>query len=189
MGGDTINSILIVEDNEKLALLYERWLSPTYEVTTAFTREEAKTALSPSIDLIFTDRYLVESTGDEFIDDVKESNVDCPIILLTRAKPDIEILQRGFDLYLEKPIMESELYNAIKLVERREELHPRVQEWIILKDKEELFRRQLSERRQQSSSFLEELQSYADRVEQEITYGPEELTQLREAYSGVQSSR
>ena len=112
------NSILIVDDDERLRELLENYLiEKNFRVFTADDFLSAKDILSYFIfDLIIVDRMMPGGDGINLIQMIKEKS-STPVILLTamgESTNRIEGLKTGADDYVAKPFEPEELYLRIK---------------------------------------------------------------------------
>ena len=112
------NSILIVDDDERLRELLENYLiEKNFRVFTSDDFLSAKDILSYFIfDLIIVDRMMPGGDGIDLIQMIKEKS-STPVILLTamgESTNRIEGLKTGADDYVAKPFEPEELYLRIK---------------------------------------------------------------------------
>ena len=112
------NSILIVDDDERLRELLENYLiEKNFRVFTSDDFLSAKDILSYFIfDLIIVDRMMPGGDGVDLIHIIKEKS-STPVILLTamgESTNRIEGLKTGADDYVAKPFEPEELYLRIK---------------------------------------------------------------------------
>ena len=108
----TIQRILIVDDEEVILFGYKQVLSePWLVVDTAETVNEAKVLLGTNqyaasiLDLRLSNSMVLE--GLELIPFVKNTQKDCPIIVVTAYGDEAtkrKTLDSGADLFLEKPV-------------------------------------------------------------------------------------
>lgn len=106
-------TVLVVEDDEAIAELYVRNLEPDYHVVTATTVEGALSALDSEVAVALIDRGLPDGEGREVVDAIVERGLDCRVAMVTGVKPDFDILDAGFDLYVLKPVSTSDLRAAV----------------------------------------------------------------------------
>src|SRR5690554_3867163 len=112
-------SILVVEDEEKIARLLELELSfEGYQVTKASDDIEALEAYrNGTWDLILLDVMLPGLSGIELLRRIRANDFDTPVILLT-AKNSVEDKVSGLDLgaddYITKPFQIEELLARIR---------------------------------------------------------------------------
>lgn len=129
-------TILIIEDEPDITRAYTRWLSVDYEVRVAHTGGEALDHLDDSISIILLDRRLPDISGEELLPEIRSTIDDCRVAIISTAEPDFEILDYGFDLYIEKPITEPEtLCEAVRTLERRATFDSKMQEFLSLASK------------------------------------------------------
>lgn len=175
---DSRPTVLIVDDNEKLTDMYEMWLKDEYPVKTAYSGREALEEVDETVDIIFLDRRLGDIFGGEVLDEIKDRGLDCRVVMLTRLKPDIEIIQREIDAYLEKPVDRDVLYDTITTIQDRSNYNDTVREWISVQNKIEVLRNEMNSQRQKDSAFLSELKRYAGELEEEMNRTSDELSHL-----------
>lgn len=172
-----VRHITIVEDEKSLAELYASWLRD-YEVTTAHSGEEALEVINDDTDLIFLDRRLGDMMGGEIIDELRARGHECHVVMVTRLRPDIEILQRRIDAYIEKPMDEDVIQEVIHTVEERRTYNDTIREWATIRNKIAILEDVMSEDRQEESTFLNDLREYGDQLEQKIDRTNGELDHL-----------
>lgn len=116
--------ILVVEDDNSLRRLFCRTLQRNnYDTLEADCAETALAILdAETIDLIVTDVMMPGMDGFEFIRQLRESQIDLPVLIIT-AKSDILDKQAGFfagaDDYMVKPININELVLRVTALLRR----------------------------------------------------------------------
>ena len=94
-------TVLIVDDNRPLADGFARALPEEYDVLTAYTGEEARESLNEGIDAVLLDRRLPDASGDDILEEIRESDWNCPVAVVSADErpPDFEC-----DTYLTKPL-------------------------------------------------------------------------------------
>lgn len=116
--------ILVVEDDRELNRTVCSFLNQNgYEAVGCLNANEAYDALYEKIfDLIVSDIMMPGTDGYEFVQNVRDTNAEIPILFMT-ARDDIGSKQRGFrigvDDYMVKPIDLEELYLRIGALLRR----------------------------------------------------------------------
>jgi len=117
--------ILIVEDEKSLAIGLEYNLTEEgYSVDIAADGREALRAYSPGVyDMIILDIMLPYHDGFEIAEKIRQSDPQCPILMLTARTTDkdrIKGLEAGADDYLTKPFNLKELLLRVKrMLERK----------------------------------------------------------------------
>ncbi len=119
--------LLLVEDDVAVRLLTKARLKNSYEILEAKDGEEGLSVLEHnSVDLIVADIMMPNMDGYEFVELLRESGNETPVILLT-AMDTFEHKKRGFKLgiddYLTKPIDYEELKWHIEAVLRRSKIN------------------------------------------------------------------
>ena len=101
-------SVLVVDDETSITGALELLLRDHgYDVSTAFTAEEAETLLARRwFDLVFLDLRLPDADGIRLLEDIKRIAPETEVVLMTAhgsLEVTIEAIKRGAFYYLEKP--------------------------------------------------------------------------------------
>ena len=118
--------ILVIDDDERLRDLLQRFLSESgFLVTAAGSAEEARAYLvGLAFDLLVIDVMMPGETGVEFLADLRKSS-DVPALFLTamsETEDRIAGLETGADDYISKPFEPRELTLRIKRILDRQAL-------------------------------------------------------------------
>ncbi|WKL46362.1 sigma-54 dependent transcriptional regulator [Flavobacterium pectinovorum] len=110
--------ILLIEDDISFCKLLERFLlKKAYEVTIAFSAEEARLAIKKeSFDLILTDLRLPDSDGIGLMKEIKDSYPNIPVILMTGysdVNTAVKAIKNGAADYISKPFNPDEVLLVI----------------------------------------------------------------------------
>lgn len=116
--------ILVVDDDERLRALLEKFLSDQgFLVLSAASADAAASTLDVlAFDLIVLDVMMPGKDGFTFARDLKQAGLDTPILFLTakgEIRDRIEGLEAGADDYLMKPFEPRELVLRIGAILRR----------------------------------------------------------------------
>jgi two-component system response regulator RegX3 len=112
--------ILVIEDQEDLAELYESSLSKAgYKVRNAFTGEEGIAEFQASgADVVLLDMTLPEMHGTEVLREIRNINASVPVIIIT-AEENEQLREQcerlGVQDYLAKPLNYDAMLMAIQL--------------------------------------------------------------------------
>jgi len=101
-----MHKILVVEDNRKLAHIFEQALSTKFETCRAHTLAEAQPVLR-GVHGILLDLQLPDGEGLDLISRAKEANPSCVVIVVTAygtVQKAVEALRQGAVDFLEKPV-------------------------------------------------------------------------------------
>jgi DNA-binding response OmpR family regulator len=110
---ENLPSVLIVEDEEPIAQLYEQVLSRDYEVTSVHNGGKALTQIDESVDIVILDRRLPGMSGDEILDQISSQDLNCRVAMVSAVDPDFDVIEMGFDDYLVKPVENAELVDTV----------------------------------------------------------------------------
>lgn len=108
-------SVLIVDDEEDVANTYQQYLKTDYETQVATNGGEALTKLS-DIDVVLLDRRMPGMSGDELLDQIHDWGTDIRVIIVSAVRPDVDLLDKRFSRYMQKPTTKEELHEAIQQV-------------------------------------------------------------------------
>jgi len=119
-----MNQICVVEDEQKVAAFIRKGLEEHgYGVTTAGDGESARELFKQrQFDLLILDVMLPDTSGVELCRQVRETDSDVPILMLTalnQVHDKVSGLKAGADDYLVKPFHFSELLARIEALLRR----------------------------------------------------------------------
>jgi DNA-binding response OmpR family regulator len=129
------STVLVVEDQEQLAELYETWLLGKYDVGTAHTVAGAEELLDETVDVALLDRRLPDGSGDDVLATLRERGIDARVAMVTAVDPDFDILEMGFDDYVVKPVSEGDLHDIVEGLLERDGYSEDVQRYYALASK------------------------------------------------------
>lgn len=133
--------VLVVEDDQSLAELYAEWLAESYDVHTANDGAEALEQLDETIDVVLLDRMMPGLSGGEVLEAIRDTDFDPRVAMVTAVTPDLDVVQMGFDAYLEKPIEAASLRETVDRMLTRAEYDEKLQELFSLIERKELSKR------------------------------------------------
>ncbi|WP_256297263.1 response regulator [Haloarchaeobius salinus] len=115
MSGDDTEqpTVLVVDDEEKLADMYTLWLRNEYDVRTVYDGEAVLSNLD-GVDVVLLDRRMPGCSGDEVMDRLERRDDDPAVVVVTAVDPDFDILELSFDDYVCKPVQADELVAVIE---------------------------------------------------------------------------
>jgi len=105
--------VLIVDDEEPIADLYEHHLGDTYDVWVAYGGEEAIETVAETVDVVLLDRRMPDLSGDEVLRRIRAADFDCRVVMVTAVTPEADIVELPFDDYLNKPVDKDTLLDAV----------------------------------------------------------------------------
>lgn len=120
--------ILVVEDERDLADMYAAYLEDEFEVTVAYSGEEALETIDESFDIVLLDRRMPVVTGNEVLASIEEQGLDCRIAMVTAVNPDFDIIDLRIDDYLVKPVSHDDIQETVDRMLKLEAYNERMRE-------------------------------------------------------------
>jgi DNA-binding response OmpR family regulator len=157
-GNDT--TVLVVDDEERLADLFATWLKEDSEVRTAYDGREALDQYDGDVDLVLLDRRMPGLSGDDVLDELRGREGESQVVMVTAVDPDFDIIEMGFDDYLVKPVSKDDLLALVDKMDSRAEYDENIQRYYSLASKKALLEAE------KPASELEESQEYQELVEE-----------------------
>lgn len=108
-------SVLMVDDEKRVADAYALRLEDVADVTVAYGGEEALDTVDDGHppDVVLLDRHMPGLSGDEVLDRLRERELRTRVIMVTAIDPDLGVLDMPFDDYLSKPVEREDLLAAV----------------------------------------------------------------------------
>jgi CheY-like chemotaxis protein len=127
--------VVIVDDEERVADVYESFLADDYETTTAYSGREAIECIDAAVDVVLLDRRMPGMHGDEVLARLRERGFDGRVVLLTALDPDFDIVDMDFEQYVPKPVSREELETIVRQEILRANYDETLQEYLSLQSK------------------------------------------------------
>jgi PAS domain S-box-containing protein len=174
--------ILVVEDDSELADLYAEWLTGSYAVETACDGAEALDRLDETVEVVLLDRMMPGFSGNEVLEAVRESEHDPQVVMVSAVTPDLDIVQMGFDAYIEKPVEATTLHETIDQMLTRAAYDDKLQELFSLIERQDTLEATKTPSKLEASeeyrSLIERLEAVQTDVESMLTDLPEKDFQV-----------
>ncbi|MGM0718372.1 MAG: response regulator, partial [Halobacteriota archaeon] len=132
---DGTPTVLVVDDDSRLADLYATWLRDGYDVETAYGGPEAVEAIDARVDVALVDRLMPRLSGDGVLRHVREEGYNCRVAIVTAVEPDFGIIEMGFDEYVVKPVERRDITTVVGSLMTRTEYDEKLQEFFSLASK------------------------------------------------------
>ena len=170
--------VLIVEDDRSLADLYAEWLDDSYAVETAYDGAQALERVDESVDVVLLDRMMPGLSGGAVLEAIRESAADPQVVVVSAVTPDFDIIQMGFDAYLEKPVEAPALRETIDRMLTRAEYDEKLRELFSLIERQNTLqavkKADVLETSEEYQSLTAQLEAVQTDVESLLTELPEE---------------
>ncbi|MEZ9547984.1 MULTISPECIES: sigma-54-dependent transcriptional regulator [Vibrio] len=119
--------VLLVEDSTSLAVLYKQYVKDEpYDIFHVETGAEAKTFIERhSPQLVILDLKLPDMPGEEVLDWISANGIPTAVIIATAhgsVNIAVDLIQRGAEDFLEKPIQADRLKTSVRLHLKRAKL-------------------------------------------------------------------
>ena len=168
-------TVLVVDDERDLADLYATWLSEEFDVRVAYDGESAIDQLDENVDVVLLDRRMPDLSGDTVLEMIRDRSINCRVAMVTAVEPDMDIVDLGFDEYLQKPVDREQLVTTVKRLNRRTSYDQNLQEYFSVLRKQSLLDERLTpsdktaeEKYQQLESRIEDLESKVDDIVEDL---------------------
>ncbi|MFT4923142.1 MAG: PAS domain S-box-containing protein, partial [Haloarculaceae archaeon] len=165
----TAARILVVEDDRDLADVYAKWLADTYDVETVYNGTDALERVDETVDVVLLDRMMPGLSGGEVLEAVRDSEFDPRVVMVSAVTPDLDVVQMGFDAYLEKPVDATALEETVDRMLNRAEYDEQLQELFSLIERQDTLeavkRAEELETSEEYRSLTEQLESVRTDVE------------------------
>ncbi|WP_336325360.1 response regulator transcription factor [Halovenus sp. HT40] len=161
-------SVLIVDDEERVANTYELRLGGEYETEVVFSGEQAIQTVDEETDIILLDRRMPGMSGDDVIEQIRKRGLDCRVVMLTAVDPDFDIADMDIDDYVVKPVDKEHLHEVIERALTISEYNEQMQELSSLKLKRNVLEVELSGNELRDSREYQRLTEQIESLEAEI---------------------
>lgn len=104
-------TVLIADDEPDLTDLFEIWLATRYEVRTAYDGEQTLEQMDEDVSIVFLDRRMPETSGDEVAKRLAETYPETRIVFVT-GESLLKCTDAPFDAYLTKPVSRTTLLDV-----------------------------------------------------------------------------
>lgn len=106
-------AVLVVEDEEALAELFEMWLDEHCDVRTVTNGQDALAALDDTIDVVVLDWRMPGVPGKEILAEIRDRELGCAVAVVTGFTPDFDDIEYTIDASLTKPVSSEDLTEVV----------------------------------------------------------------------------
>ncbi|RXK51968.1 response regulator [Halorientalis pallida] len=168
MSTGDLPTVLVVDDEPDVADAYAAQLKQEYHVRTAYSGEEALTALGPDVDIVLLDRRMPDVSGDDVLEEIREEGYDCRVAMVTAVDPDFDIIEMPFDDYVIKPVSREDLFDTIERLLVCAEYEEKLQRYYSLTSKYATLLANKSNTELENSDEFHDLRDERDRVRTDL---------------------
>lgn len=135
MSDSNNTTVLVVDDEPDLAMLYETYLSVEFDVRSANDGQQALDQVDQTVDVALLDRRMPQMSGDELLRRFREQGYEMKVAMLTAVEPDTDIVDMPFNDYKVKPVGRDELIGLVRTLLQRSTYDKQSQEFFSLASK------------------------------------------------------
>jgi len=173
-------TVLVVDDEGDIADLYSTWLQGEYEVHTAYGPQEALAHADEAVDVVFLDRQMPRMTGDEVLEELRERELGCRVVMVTAVDPDFDIVDMPFDDYLTKPVMLDDLRDAADRMRTRDAYGTQMQDFFAKASKKAALEAEKDYVELQEHEEYEQLDAEVQQLRQEADQAVDDLSEAED---------
>jgi DNA-binding HxlR family transcriptional regulator len=166
-------TVLVVDDDPRLARMHADWLAEDYDVELAFNGKQAISALSAGVDVVLLDRRMPGLSGDELLEKIRDAGLDCRVVMLTAVEPDLDVADMAFDAYVVKPGGKAEVQRVVAEVLERADEDEAVIEYLSLLARRALLDARLSAAEREERREYRRLVDRIERLEDDLGETPD----------------
>lgn len=169
--GETSEKLLVVDDEQKLADMYTKWLEDQYNVETAYNGEQAIKKADENTKLVLLDRMMPDISGKQVLKTLRDSIDNFYAVMLTAKDPEPEIADMEIDDYMVKPVSQDELNNKIEEVLDRQQFNDLKQQLKALTSKKQVLEDKISDQdlkqTQQYRQLVQKIRNLRQQLQQQ----------------------
>ncbi|MFD1585743.1 response regulator [Halorientalis brevis] len=168
MANDSEATLLVVDDEKEVADVYALKLEREYTVRVAYGGEEALEKVDDEVDVVLLDRRMPDKSGDDVLEEIRERELDCRVIMITAVDPDFDIIEMPFDDYLCKPVESDDLLGAVEQQLSASEYDDRLSEYYEVTSKLALLEAEKTPQELQTNDDVVALRERAEELKSEM---------------------
>lgn len=161
-------SILVVEDEDDLADMYAAYLDDQYDVTVAYSGQEALDTVDDTYDIVLLDRRMPVVSGNEVLAYIEEEGFECRVAMVTAVNPDFDIIDLRIDDYLVKPVSRDAVQQTVERLLTLDEYNERMQVLTSKKLKRNVLEVEKTKAELSESEEFQRLNEEIDELAQEV---------------------
>lgn len=156
--------------------LFGRWLSDKYDVSTATSFERFTEVIDPLVSTVLLDRQLINDIDRNQVWELSCLTENCSVVLVESSPTQFDVIERGFDDCLVKPISPAELVETVERLRTRQTYEAVLEERWHIQDTQRILEQELDGESADASEVSRtlqrkrsELDTEADRLAARLT--------------------
>jgi len=178
-------TVLVVDDEDAVADAYTAQLQSEYETRTAYGGEEALDNVDDDVDVVLLDRRMPDISGDEVLEQIRERELRCRVIMVTAVDPDFDIVDMPFEDYLQKPAGRDELIESIEKQLLAGQYDQQFTEYMELSTKIGLLEEEKSRQELEDAEEVQEIKHRAEELKTELDETVDEFDDPQTAFQDL----
>jgi len=170
------STVLLIEDEADLAELYAGWLRDAYQVRVATTGEAALELVDSSVDVALVDRRLPGMSGDAVVAEFERRSYAIQVAMVSAVEPAFDIMELGFDDYLEKPASRDSLHTLVETLLNRSAYDSDSQEYFQLLSKRAVLEAEYTDHELREHQDYQELEARLTELEAQLDMATQDFS-------------
>jgi DNA-binding response OmpR family regulator len=180
-------TVLIVDDDEKLADMYTLWLRNDYDIRTVYAGADIQSALDEAVDVVLLDRRMPGHSGEQVLGAIRRADRDVSVVFVTGVAPDFDVLDLPFDDYLGKPVQHDDFTTAIDLQLRARRHGDDLRQYLGLRAKADVLTREKTPRELEGHDGFATLQRDLEALETDLRESVDDFEAIVRCFEEVDS--
>lgn len=161
-------TVLIVDDEPAIADGHAARLEDQYDVRTAYSGEAALDQLDETVTVTLLDRRMPTLSGDQVLTEIRERDLPCRVAMVTAVEPEFDIVDLGFDGYLQKPVTRDALFETVDMLARRAQYDAKLQTFFSVASRVAVLRTEYDESVLRTHEEFQDLTSRLDELREDL---------------------
>jgi CheY-like chemotaxis protein len=159
--------VLVVDDDVDFAETAQFCLRDEWDVRLAHDGREAIERYGPHVDVVLLDRRMPVMAGDEALERLRDMEGSARIAMMTAVNADWDVVEMDFDMYLTKPLGQSDLREAVEELFSRAQYAREMRALFSLSSKLALLRSRYPEEQLEDDHRYRRLEDEFERLQRE----------------------
>lgn len=166
---DSLQTVLVVEDEPELIEIYDAYLRDEFDVLTATSGAKALALVDETVDVVLLDRGMPDMSGEEVLEELRARGCEIPVAMVTGSEPDADVVELSFDEYLVKPVERETLMRTVKLLANRSSFEEKSREFFRLASRKNSFETESNVDREGYAALTERMTEVQTELDETIS--------------------